>query len=98
MHERGVAMMFIIFLLAALMGAMLLGAALVVWLWEALLSLPAALFIVGVAYLVLMFVVYTLSVRGHFVRWQHSLEVFYRISDACDAAYRKVKALIKHFM
>lgn len=91
-------MMFIIFILAALMGAMLLGAALVVWLWETMLSLPAALFIVGVAYLVLMLVVYALSVRERFSRWQHSLEVFYRISDACDAAYRKVKALIKHFM
>ena len=89
-------MMFVIFILAALMGAVLLGAALVVWLWELCLSLPVALFIVGVLYVAVMLVVYGLSVREHLSRLGRSLNLFCMIGAACDRVYRKVVSVFNN--
>ena len=85
--------MLIIFLLAALLGAMLLSAAVVVWLWEVLLPLSSALMVVGVVYVVVAVAVYHWSIRGSVARWRGRLNVVYKVCAACDMVYQQVMAI-----
>ena len=91
-------MIYIIFLLAALLGALLLSAALVVWLWQLLLPLSIALMVVGVVYMVVAVAVYRWSIRGRVARWRGRLDVVYKVSAACDMVYRRVLALVEKFV
>lgn len=87
----------VIFMLAALLGALLLSAALVIWLWEVLVPLYAALFIVGVVCVVIAGAVYQLRLRGALARWQQSLDAVCKVGTAFDMIYRRVVALIGRF-
>ena len=89
--------MLIIFFLAALLGAMLLSAAVVVWLWEVLLPLSSALMVVGVVYVVVAVAVYHWSIRGRVARWRGRLDVVYKVCAACDMVYRRVMAIVDKF-
>lgn len=91
-------MIYIIFLLAALLGALLLSAALVVWLWEVLMPLPIALLIVGAIYMVVAVAVYNWSIRYRIARWHSRLDVVYKVSAAFDMVYQRVMALIEKFI
>ena len=90
-------MIYIIFLLAALLGALLLSAALVVWLWQLLLPLSIALMLVGVVYVVVAVAVYRWSIRGRVARWRGRLDVVYKVSAACDMVYQQVMAIVGKF-
>ena len=86
------------FILAALLGALLLSAALVVWLWQLLLPLSIALMVVGVVYMVVAVAVYRWSIRGRVARWRGRLDVVYEVSAAFDMVYRRVMVLIDKFI
>jgi hypothetical protein len=90
-------MIYIIFLLAALLGALLLSAALVVWLWQLLLPLSIALMVVGVVYIVVAVAVYRWSIRGRVARWRSRLDVVYKVCAACDMVYQQVMAIFGKF-
>lgn len=90
-------MIYIIFLLAALLGALLLSAAIVVWLWEVFMPLHIALMSVGVVYVVVAVAVYHWSIRGRVARWRGRLDVVYKVSAACDMVYRQVMAIVGKF-
>jgi hypothetical protein len=90
-------MIYIIFLLAALLGALLLSAAIVVWLWEVFMSLHIALMSVGVVYVVVAVAVYHWSIRGRVARWRGRLDVVYKVSAACDMVYQQVMAIVGKF-
>ena len=90
-------MIYIIFLLAALLGALLLSAAIVVWLWEVFMPLHVALMSVGVVYVVVAVAVYHWSIRGRVARWRGRLDVVYKVSAACDMVYQQVMAIVGKF-
>lgn len=90
-------MIYIIFLLAALLGALLLSAAIVVWLWEVFMPLHIALMSVGVVYVVVAVAVYYWSIRGRVARWRGRLDVVYKVSAACDMVYQQVMAIVGKF-
>ena len=90
-------MIYIIFLLAALLGALLLSAAIVVWLWEVFMPLHIALLSVGVVYVVVAVAVYHWSIRGRVARWRGRLDVVYKVSAACDMVYQQVMAIVGKF-
>lgn len=91
-------MIYIIFLLAALLGALLLSAAIVVWLWEVFMPLHIALMSVGVVYVVVAVAVYHWSIRGRVARWRGRLDVVYKVSAAFDMIYQRVMALVEKFI
>ena len=91
-------MIYIIFLLAALLGALLLSAALVVWLWEVFMPLHIALMSVGVVYVVVAVAVYNWSIRFRIARWHSRLDVVYKVSAAFDMIYQRVMALVEKFI
>ena len=84
----------VIFMLAALLGALLLSAALVVWLLESLVPLYAALFVVGVVCTVVAGLVYRLAIKGVLDRWQQRLDVVCKIGCALDTVYRRTVAML----
>lgn len=90
-------MIYIIFLLAALLGALLLSAAIVVWLWEVFMPLHIALMSVGVVYVVVAVAVYYWSIRGRVARWRGRLDVVYKVSAACDMVYQQVMTIVGKF-
>lgn len=86
-------MIYIIFMLAALLGALLLSAALVVWLWEVAMPLHWALLVVCVAWCVVATIIYRCSLSASLERLRSCLDVVYKVSAALDTAYSKVVAL-----
>lgn len=88
-------MMFVIFILAALMGATLLGAALVVWLWEVAMPLHWALLVVSVAWCVVATIIYRCSLGASLERLRSSLDVVYKVSTALDMVYNRVVAFVE---
>ena len=88
--------MLLIFILAALLGALLLSAALVVWLTEVVMPLPWALLVVGAAWSVVAVVVYSCSLRASFARLRSRLDVIYKVSAAFDMVYNRVLAFVSN--
>lgn len=60
----------VVFILAALLGAMLLSAAVVVWLGNEVMSTHLALFVVGCVYVVTAAVVYHCYIKRMIERWR----------------------------
>lgn len=87
----------LIFILAALLGALLLSAALVVWLWTAVMPLRWALVVVGVAWTVVAAVTYYCSLKGSLQRLRSRIDVIYKVSAAFDMVYKRVLAMIEKF-
>lgn len=90
--------MLLVFILAALLGALLLSAALVVWLTEVVMPLPWALLVVGVAWSVVAVVVYSCSLRASIARLRSRLDVIYKVSAAFDMVYRRVMVIVAKFL
>ena len=90
--------MLLIFILAALLGALLLSAALVVWLTEVVMPLPWALLVVGAVWSVVAVVVYSCSLRAAFARLRSRLDVIYKVSAAFDMVYRRVMVIVAKFL
>lgn len=90
--------MLLIFILAALLGALLLSAALVVWLTEVVMPLPWALLVVGAVWSVVAVVVYSYSLRASFARLRSRLDVIYKVSAAFDMVYRRVMVIVAKFL
>ena len=90
--------MLLVFILAALLGALLLSAALVVWLTEVVMPLPWALLVVGVAWSVVAVVVYSCSLRASIARLRSRLDVIYKVSAAFDMVYRRVMVIVTKFL
>ena len=88
--------MLLIFILAALLGALLLSAALVVWLTEVAMPLHWALLIVGVAWSIVAVLVYSCSLRASMARLRNRLDVIYKVSAAFDMVYRRVLAFVEN--
>ena len=88
--------MLLIFILAALLGALLLSAALVVWLTEVVMPLPWALLVVGAVWSVVAVVVYSCSLRAFFARLRSRLDVIYKVSAAFDMVYNRVLAFVSN--
>ena len=88
--------MLLIFILAALLGALLLSAALVVWLTEVVMPLPLALLVVGAVWSVVAVVVYSCSLRASFARLRSRLDVIYKVSAAFDMVYNRVLAFVSN--
>lgn len=90
--------MLLIFILAALLGALLLSAALVVWLVEVAMPLSWALLVVGAAWSVVAVIVYCCSLRASFARLRNRLDVIYKVSAAFDMVYRRVMVIVDKFL
>ena len=88
--------MLLIFILAALLGALLLSAALVVWLTEVVMPLPWALLVVGAVWSVVAVVVYSCSLRASIARLRSRLDVIYKVSAAFDMVYNRVLAFVSN--
>ena len=88
--------MLLIFILAALLGALLLSAALVVWLTEVVMPLPWALLVVGAVWSVVAVVVYSCSLRASFARLRSRLDVIHKVSAAFDMVYNRVLAFVSN--
>lgn len=88
--------MLLVFILAALLGALLLSAALVVWLTEVVMPLPWALLVVGAVWSVVAVVVYSCSLRASFARLRSRLDVIYKVSAAFDMVYNRVLAFVSN--
>ena len=86
----------LIFFLAALLGALLLSAARVVWLTEVVMPLPWALLVVGAVWSVVAVVVYSCSLRASFARLRSRLDVIYKVSAAFDMVYNRVLAFVSN--
>lgn len=86
--------MLLIFILAALLGALLLSAALVVWLGEVAMPLHWALLVVGVAWSIVAVLVYSCSLRASIARLRNRLDVVYKVCAAFDMVYRRVMTFI----
>ena len=91
-------MTLLIFVLAALLGALLLSAAIVAWLGEVAMSLPVALFVVGLVWSVVAIVIYSCSLRASLERLRSRLDVVYKVSAAFDIVYRRVIAIVDKFL
>ena len=91
-------MTLLIFVLAALLGALLLSAAIVAWLGEVAMSLPVALFVVGLVWSVVAIVIYSCSLRASLERLRSRLDVIYKVSAAFDMVYRRVMAIVDKFV
>ncbi len=91
-------MTLLIFVLAALLGALLLSAAIVAWLGEVAMSLPVALLVVGLVWSVVAIVIYSCSLRASLERLRSRLDVVYKVSAAFDMVYRRVMAIIDKFV
>ena len=91
-------MTLLIFVLAALLGALLLSAAIVAWLGEVAMSLPVALFVVGLVWSVVAIVIYSCSLRASLERLRSRLDVVYKVSAAFDMVYRRVLAIVDKFL
>ena len=91
-------MTLLIFVLAALLGALLLSAAIVAWLGEVAMSLPVALSVVGLVWSVVAIVIYSCSLRASLERLRSRLDVVYKVSAAFDMVYRRVMAIIDKFV
>lgn len=91
-------MTLLIFVLAALLGALLLSAAIVAWLGEVAMSLPVALFVVGLVWSVVAIVIYSCSLRASLERLRSRLDVVYKVSAAFDMVYRRVMAIVDKFV
>lgn len=87
-------MILLLFILAALLGALLLSAAIVVWLGEVAMPLHCALLIVGLFYVAMALVVYYGWLRGAIERLHNRLDVVYKVSAAFDMVYRRVLAFV----
>ena len=91
-------MTLLIFVLAALLGALLLSAAIVAWLGEVAMSLPVALLVVGLVWSVVAIVIYNCSLRASLERLRSRLDVVYKVSAAFDMVYRRVMAIVDKFL
>ena len=91
-------MTLLIFVLAALLGALLLSAAIVAWLGEVAMSLPVALLVVGLVWSVVAIVIYSCSLRASLERLRSRLDVVYKVSAAFDMVYRRVMAIVDKFL
>jgi hypothetical protein len=85
----------IIFALAALLGAMLLSAALVAWLNNMGLAMHSALLVTGLFYVAIALVVYYTSLRASVLRWRQRLDVVYHVSASFDSLWQQGAALLK---
>lgn len=74
---------------------MLLSCAIVIWLSQALGSLPAAVLIVGVVWIVAAVVVYALKLHATVVSIRRQLATIYDVSAMFDEWYRKILLFIK---
>ena len=90
-------MVALIFVLAALLGALLLSAAIVVWLCEVLLPLRWALAVVGVVWMCVAVGLYYGRLRHAMARLRSRLDVVYKVSSALDIVYRRAVALVGKF-
>lgn len=88
----------VVFILAALLGTMLLSAAIVVWLGQHGMPLHVALLLVGGIYAVIAAAVYHFSLKGMFEKWHSRLDVVYKVSAMFDTLYLKVMSIIKMFV
>lgn len=74
---------------------MLLSCAIVIWLSQALGSLPTALLLVGVVWIVVAAVVYALKLHTTVVSIRRQLATIYDVSAMFEAWYRKILLFIK---
>ena len=88
-------MVALIFVLAALLGALLLSAAIVVWLWEVLLPLRWALAVVGVVWMCVAVGLYYGRLRHAMARLRRRLDVVYKVSSALDMVYKRALAFVE---
>ena len=84
-----------LFLCATLVGSILLSFAIVIWLSQALGSLPAAMLLIGVVWIVAAAVVYALKLHDTVVSIRRQLATIYEVSAMFDALYRKILLFIK---
>lgn len=73
----------------------MLSCAMVIWLSQALGSLPAAVLIVGVVWIVAAVVVYALKLHATVVSIRRQLATIYDVSAMFDEWYRKILLFIK---
>lgn len=74
----------------------MLSFAIVIWLSQALGSLPAAMLLIGVVWIVAAVVVYALKLHATVVSIRRQLATIYDVSAMFDALYRKILLFIKN--
>lgn len=88
-------MALLLFVVAIIVGLLMLSGALVVWLAEMAVPLHGALLIVGLLYMVVAVVVYCCSLRSWVLRWRQRLDIVYEVSATFDLLYRRVAVILK---
>ena len=74
----------------------MLSFAIVIWLSQVLGSLPAAMLLVGVVWIVAAAVIYALKLHATVVSIRRQLATIYDVSAMFDALYRKILLFIKN--
>lgn len=88
-------MSFVAFILALLLGLMLLSGAIVVSLGTLMSSWVGAFAVVGIVFLLVAIAIYFFGVRRTMQRWQHRMGIIYEVSATIDHIYREARVFIK---
>ena len=88
----------LLFMLAALMGLLLLSAACATWLAELVGSLVLAFVIVGAVYVVIAAVLYFVAIHSTLRQWQRRLDTVYDVSLTVEILYRQVAGFVKKIL
>lgn len=87
-----------LFILAALMGLLMLSAACATWLAEMFGSLVVAIVVVGVVYVVIAAVLYFVAIHSTLRQWQRRLDTVYDVSLTVEILYRQVAGFVKKIL
>lgn len=88
-------MALLLFIVALLLGLVLLSCALVMWLAEVAMPPHCAMLVVGGVYLIIAGVIYCCTLRLTLLRWRRRLDIVYEVSAAVDALYRRLAMIVK---
>lgn len=88
-------MALLLFVVALLLGLVLLSGALVMWLAEVAMPPHCAMLVVGGAYLIIAGVIYCCTLRLTLLRWRHRLDIVYEVSATIDAVARRLAMVVK---
>lgn len=91
-------MSFLLFVVMAIVGLSMLGAACVVWLQSLTGSLIVALLLVAVLFVVIAITIYLVAIRSKLRQWQRRLYTVYDMSLTFEMLYREAVTFLKKIL
>lgn len=88
-------MALLLFVVALLLGLVLLSGALVMWLTEMVMPLHLAMLVVGGCYLVVAAIIYCCVLRSTLMRLRRRLDIVYEVSATVDLMYRRAMVILR---